>query len=206
MHDFRVAHGATELLLIRHAEAEPLRSADAFEPKDVDMPLTSRGRSQAAALASRLKLRDIAAIYTSPLRRTRETADTLAQATGLAITEDPRLREVEIAGVGPVALHDLAEIAIANGGWSHLPGTESSHDVRLRMHEAVNAIVAAWAGKRVAVVSHAGAINAYIASLLELRSDFFFPAGNTSISIVRARDDRRLLVTVNDIAHLEYHK
>ncbi|MGB6987522.1 MAG: histidine phosphatase family protein [Candidatus Aquilonibacter sp.] len=206
MHDFRVAHGATELLLIRHAEAEPLRPSEALEPGEVDLPLTPRGLAQAAALSARLKQRDIAAIYSSPLRRTRETAEVLAQATGLVVTEDPRLREVEIAGVGPVALHDLAEIAIANGGWSHLPGTESSHDVRARMHEAVNAIVAAHPGARAAVISHAGAINAYLASLLDLRSDFFFPSGNTSISIVRARDDRRLLVSLNDIAHLEAHK
>ena len=74
------------------------------------------------------------------------------------------------------------------------------------MRAAIDAIVAANPGKRIVVVSHAGAINAYIAGLLGLTSDFFFPAGNTSISIVRARDDRRLLVTVNDIAHLEYLK
>jgi 2,3-bisphosphoglycerate-dependent phosphoglycerate mutase len=206
MRDFRVAHGATELFLIRHAEAEGMAPSEALEPKDIDLPLTPRGRAQAAALSARLKYRELAAIYASPLRRARETADALAETTGLAVSEDPRLREVEIAGVGPVAMHDLAEIAIANGGWSHLPGTESSHDVRSRMHEALNAIVLAHPGARVAVISHAGAINAYLASLLELRSDFFFPSGNTSISIVRARDDRRLLVTVNDIAHLELHK
>jgi 2,3-bisphosphoglycerate-dependent phosphoglycerate mutase len=206
MRDFRVAHGATELLLIRHAEAEGMASSEAIEPKDIDLPLTPRGRTQAAALSARLKYRELGAIYASPLRRARETADVLAEATGLAVSEDPRLREVEIAGVGPVAMHDLAEIAIANGGWSHLPGTESSHDIRARMHEALNAIVAAHPGERVAVISHAGAINAYLASLLDLRSDFFFPAGNTSISVVRARDDRRLLVTVNEIAHLEFHK
>jgi hypothetical protein len=39
--------------------------------------------------------------------------------------------------------------------------------------------------------------------LLDLQKDFFFPAGNTSITIVRARDSRRLIVTVNDTAHLE---
>lgn len=206
MHNFRVAHGATELLLIRHAEAEPLRPSEAFELKDIDLPLTARGRNQAAALAARLRQRDIGAIYTSPLRRTRETAEALAATLEVPIAEDRRLREVEIAGVGPVAMHDLAEIAIANGGWSHLPGTESSHDVRARMHEAVDAIVAAQPAKRVAIVSHAGAINAYIASLLGLSSDFFFPAGNTSVSIVRARDGLRLVVTVNDIAHLEYHR
>ena len=81
--------------------------------------------------------------------------------------------------------------------------TESSAAIRARMQEAVEAIVAAHPGARVALVSHAGAINAYLASLLGLTSDFFFPAGNTSISTVRARDGRRLLVSINDIAHLE---
>ena len=54
MRDFRVAHGATELLLIRHAEAEGITLSEAVEPKDVDLPLTQRGRAQAAALATRL--------------------------------------------------------------------------------------------------------------------------------------------------------
>ena len=203
MRDFRIAHGATELLLIRHAEAQPLPYAEALEPKSVDMPLSERGRLQAAALATRLTPRGLGALYSSPMRRTRETADALAAATRLPVTEDARLREVEIAGVGPVGMHDLAEIAIAHGGWSHLPGTESSAAIRTRMQAAIDAIVATNAGVRVAVVSHAGAINAYIAHLLGLQSDFFFPTGNTSISIVRARDERRLLFSLNDIAHLE---
>jgi broad specificity phosphatase PhoE len=72
------------------------------------------------------------------------------------------------------------------------------------MNDAIEAIIENHAGERVAVVSHAGAINAYIASLLGLERDYFFPAGNTSISVVRARDRKRLVVTLNDIAHLEY--
>ena len=204
MRDFRVAHGATELLLVRHAEAEPMPPGETNEPKDVDMPLSARGRSQAAALASRLAKREIGAIYASNLRRARETAEAIAATTGAGLALDDRLREVEIAGVGPVAMHDLAEIAVAHGGWSHLAGTESSQAIRSRMREAIDAIVGAHPSARVAIVSHAGAINAYIAALLGLESNFFFPAGNTSISIVRARDTRRLLVTINDIAHLEY--
>jgi 2,3-bisphosphoglycerate-dependent phosphoglycerate mutase len=203
MHDFRVAHGATEVLLIRHGEAEPMLPTQALNPKEVDMPLSARGRAQAQAMANRLRSRGIAAIYASGLRRARETAEALAQTTGLPVAQDDRLREVEIAGVGSVGMHDLAEIAIAHGGWSHLPGTESSQAIRGRVTQALDAIIAAHGGARVAVVSHAGAINAYIAGLLGLKSDFFFPTGNTSISIVRARDERRLLVSLNDIAHLE---
>lgn len=203
MRDFRVGGGATELILVRHGEAQPLPVGQAFAPRDVDLPLTERGREQAAAAAERLARRSIGAIYSSPLKRARETAEPLAALTGLPVREDARLREVEIAGIGPVALHDLAEIAIAHGGWSHLPGSESSASIRDRMREAIQEVVDAHPGERIAIFSHAGSINAYVASLLEIVSDFFFPAGNTGISIVRARGERRLLVTLNDISHLE---
>ena len=206
MHNFRTSAGATEVLLIRHADAEHPAHEPQQAIRDIDLPLSERGHAQAKRLATRLAHRRIAALYSSPLRRTKQTAEAIATTAQLAIDEDPRLREVEIAGIGSVSLSDLADIAIDRGGWSHLPGTESSAQIRARMAAAINDIVSAHPGARVAVVSHAGAINAYLASLLHLDRDFFFPAGNTSISIVRARDDRRLLVTLNDIAHLELLK
>lgn len=208
MHEFRVTSGATELLLIRHAQAEHPQAEQPqpetpLEIKDIDLPLTERGREQAKRLAQRIAIRRPNAIYSSPLKRAVETAQPLARALNLSIQPDDRLREVEIADVGPVSLQDLAEIAIAHGGWSHLPGTESSSSIRARMQEVVDEIVKTHAGERVAIVSHAGAINAYLSMLLDLKKDFFFPAGNTSITVVRARDSRRLIVTVNDTAHLE---
>ena len=203
MHDFRVAHGATELFLIRHADAAHPHPHNLEDIKDVDLPLTERGHKQAERLAHRIAARKPTAIYASPLKRTMETAQPIAAALGLDVREDARLREVEIAHVGPVSLSDLAEIAIAHGGWSHLPGTESSASIRARMSDAIGAIVATHPGERVVVVSHAGAINAYLSLLLDLEKDFFVPAGNASITVVRARDARRLIVTVNDTAHLE---
>lgn len=203
MHDFRVAQGATELLMIRHAEAEHPEPATALEVNAIDMPLSDRGRAQARRLANRVAVRKPHAIYASPLKRAMETAQAIADEVGLPVTPDERLREVEIADVGPVSLQDLAEIAIAHGGWSHLNGSEASASIRARMHDAICDIVGAHAGERVAIVSHAGAINAYLSMILELHKDFFFPAGNTSITVVRARDSRRLIVTINDTAHLE---
>ncbi len=192
------------MLFIRHAESLHPEHPLSVDPKDIDLPLSERGMLQAHAVAERLARRPIDAVVTSPLLRCRQSADVIALRAGVTLREDARLREVEIAGVGPVALHDLAEIAIARGGWSHLPGTEPSASIRARMRDATDDLLAACSGQRIAVVSHAGAINAYIASLLGLAHDFFFPAGNTSISIVRARDERRLIVTLNDIAHLEH--
>ncbi len=203
MRDFRIAHGATELLLIRHADADHPAETVTAEVRDIDLPLSERGRAQAERLAARMAMRGISAIYSSPLKRTMQTAQAIARPLGHAIRDDSRLREVEIAGIGAVSLSDLADIAIEHGGWSHLPGTEPSAQIRARMTAAIHDIVQAHPGARVAVVSHAGAINAYVAHLFDLRADFFFPAGNTSITTIRARDDRRLVVTLNDTAHLE---
>jgi probable phosphoglycerate mutase len=201
--DFSITSGATEILLIRHAEAQHPKPGEFQNPAHLDLSLSERGRAQARVLADRLARRALAAVYASPLLRTRETADALAAACGLDVREDVRLREIEIGKAGSVSLDDLAEIAIAKGGWSHLEGTESSQSIRHRMRTALDEIATAHAGQRVAVVSHAGSINAYIANLLGLAHDFFFPAGNTSISVVRARAERRLIVSLNDIAHLE---
>ena len=71
------------------------------------------------------------------------------------------------------------------------------------MRAAMLAIAEGHAGRRIAVVSHAGSINAFLAEVIGLASDFFFPTGNASISTVRVRGDKMLLVALNDVAHLQ---
>jgi broad specificity phosphatase PhoE len=209
--DFSLAHGASEILLVRHADAVPDEGTHNDGHSYRDLPLSTRGRAQARALAQRLSAGAVGAIYASPLLRARETAQAVAEATGCDVSYDERLREVEIGGLNEprhpaefgAHLDRLAEMAIRHGGWSQIPGTEGSGAIRTRMREAIDAVVEANAGKRIVVVSHAGAINAYLAGVLDMRSDFFFPAANTSISTLRARGGRRLLLALNDIAHLQ---
>ncbi len=206
---FSLARGATEILLVRHADAVPSQSADERAPYR-DLPLSALGKSQAHAVATRLAGAAITTIYSSPLRRASETARAIATSAKRAIAYDERLREVEIGGLDEprhpaefgAHLDRLAELAIAHGGWSQIPGTESSESIRTRMRDAVAAIVAEHAGKRIVAVSHAGAINAYLADVLGIGADFFFPAANTSISIVRCHEGRTLLLSLNDVAHL----
>ena len=55
--------------------------------------LTELGRQQAARTGWWLRGLGISAVWTSPMRRARETADCIAAATGLAVQSDARLRE-----------------------------------------------------------------------------------------------------------------
>ncbi len=58
-----------------------------------DPGLTAAGRAEAGLLAAKLAAESIAAVYSSPLARARETAEIIATALGLAVVEDARLRE-----------------------------------------------------------------------------------------------------------------
>ncbi len=70
--------------LVRHGDKEK-----AFG----DVPLTAEGVRQARATARFLSGRPVAAIVSSPLRRTIETAECLAEQTGVPVRQDTRLRE-----------------------------------------------------------------------------------------------------------------
>src|SRR5437899_7551193 len=84
--------GAREVWLIRHADAY----ADLDSPEEpwLDPPLSGRGREQADRLAARMAAVPLQAIWSSDLRRARQTAAAIAAGRGLELTVDPRLREV----------------------------------------------------------------------------------------------------------------
>lgn len=58
-----------------------------------DPGLTGTGKQQAAQTASWRRAADLRAVYSSPLRRARQTAEYLAAATGLTMQVDAALRE-----------------------------------------------------------------------------------------------------------------
>jgi probable phosphoglycerate mutase len=210
----------TTIHLIRHADAIPELGAELDAAADYDaLGLSRIGRAQAAALARRVAAGRSrpAAIYASPTRRANETAATLAGALDLDVVLDSRLREIHLGLIGPgddtptsersrlirARLAELAAIALRDGSWRSIPEAEPAACVRARMSAAVEAAVERHRGGHVALVSHAGAINAYLAGIVGTPRDFFFLTGNTSLSSVRFVDGTVSLVRLNDTAHLE---
>jgi broad specificity phosphatase PhoE len=208
----------TTVHFVRHADAVPEHDAqlDASAGYDV-LGLSAKGAAQAEALALRLfATTRLEAVYSSPTRRAHETAGAIARAAGLDVRTDERLREVflgadRLDGVAPAdrasAVRDrlnlMATVALRDGGWSSLPGVEPAAEVRARMVSAVTDIVERHQGSQIAIVSHAGSINAYVAQMLGVPRDFFYPIGNTSLNSVRFAEGRPLLLRLNDTAHLE---
>lgn len=92
-----VARAQKTIILVRHAEK---LDAPAGDPS-----LSPQGKVRALALRDLLKDAEVAAIFTSPFRRTKETAQPLASARGLTAREDPMADPATLVK----AIHDLPE-------------------------------------------------------------------------------------------------
>ena len=83
------------ILLARHGETTSNKERR-FQGR-LDVPLNDLGREQARELAERARGEGLAAIYSSPLVRARETADIVAAALGgLEVRVDDRFKEVDV--------------------------------------------------------------------------------------------------------------
>ena len=211
---------AAELFLIRHADAIPEEDEIIPSGSYDDLPLSRTGRQQAQALTERLSGLSFDAIYSSPLRRCLETAAPLAERLGMTPIIADGLKEIKLGSLRPLpedsqknlatltkALQerqlDIVRVAGETGHWDRIPDSEPSVAFRSRVVETVDEIVSKYIGQRVLVFAHGGVINAYIAEVLGLQKDFFFPAANTSISIVRAASTKhRVLYVLNDVGHI----
>jgi broad specificity phosphatase PhoE len=208
--------GSCELVLIRHADAYPDEAEVVAGGYDAQ-PLSARGRRQAHALAERLQGTELTAIYSSPIRRAWQTALCLGEALGLPVQERETLRDVGLlpgpsyAGTGDAlaciramrAHNRSAEAAVMRAGnWSLVPGCEPSEHLRSRMTQTICDIAEHHASQRVALVTHSGSINAFLAATLGLACDFFCPFENTSLSVLRVNGSRCVLLQLNDTAHL----
>jgi broad specificity phosphatase PhoE len=169
------------LWVVRHGESAGNVARDAADAaglpvidlatRDVDVPLSSLGERQAAALgrwfAGMPDDERPTVLLTSPYVRARRTAEILRDAGGLApdsagMVVDERLREKEfgildrLTRVGIEARHpEQAEFRRLLGKFYHRPpGGESWTDVILRLRSALDTVSLHYAGERVLVVCH----------------------------------------------------
>ena len=175
-------------------------------------------------MAERLKDIRFDAAYSSPLRRCQETAAPLLNYLGVEPTLIEGLAEIRIGEITPIpvvqegddleiltkAIHErhmgIIRVAGATGSWDSLANSEPAKEFRQRVVGALDEIARSHIGQRVLVFAHGGVINTYVSEVLGLNRDFFFPCANTSITMVRASTDHRVLFTLNDVAHLKLIK
>lgn len=193
-----------EILLIRHALPVRIEAGDG----PADPPLAELGRRQAEALAAWLATDELHAIYTSPLRRAVETAEPLAAATGLGSIVDEDLAEFDRDAADYIPIEELKATGdprwqqLVDGNWA--AGGTVDPDVWVgRVVAAVERVVGAHPGQRVAVVAHGGVVNAYLAGVLGTPTTMFFEPAYASISrVLAARSGQRQVRSVNETGHM----
>ncbi len=196
------------LYLVRHGESA--HNAEGRIQGHSDVPLSELGRRQSAAVADAMADVPADALFVSPLRRALETAQPLAERTGLSISTDPRLMEID-AGVFQNRLRtELPELYpeeyarwLSGDPDFAIPGGESRRALMARGDEALHTIRQTGCLHAV-VVSHGGLLSAAIKVLLGIPAHRHpFRLENGSISRIEWTDGRVKVLSLNETHHLK---
>jgi broad specificity phosphatase PhoE len=179
----------------------------------VAAPLSEHGRAQAEALARFVRHIQMAALYTSDLRRAVETAEILASHLDQPPIVDSRLRERNIGIWQGLTFDEVRSwypeeyaALLASVDTYRIPNGESRADVRERMLAAYRDIIQADPGETVGILTHTTASKVLLASLVPGYDPINDEIGNTSVTTIMRDDpsqDVWRLVAVNDRSHLE---
>lgn len=208
----------TEILLVRHGQtAWNLGETDPAAPirfrGRADIPLSEVGREEVAALARRIAAEyKPVAVYSSPLRRARETAEAVADATDCAICPAPGLVDVAYgAWQGLTAEEAEARDPEAFRRWraaaddAAVPGGERLRDVAERAWRELEIIADSHEGASVVAVSHDVPCALLLVRMLGLPlSDYRRAAQRTAALSLLVRGERGWQIRFRDDArHLE---
>jgi len=167
--------------------------------------LSEEGQRQAEVLAERLgRLPKVAAVYTSPLERARETAAPIARARRLALRIERDLAECDIGEWTNLSLKRARrkpewQLVQQQPSGFRFPGGESFTEMQARITDAVARLVQRHTGDMIVAVSHADPIKAVIAHALGVPLDLFqrIAVDLASITVIAYRPATRLVLTVN---------
>jgi probable phosphoglycerate mutase len=169
--------------------------------------LADEGRRQADAVAQRIaKLPSVAAIYTSPLERARETAAAIARARRLTLAVERDLTECDTGEWTGLRLKRAQrkpewQLVRRHPSGFRFPGGESFTEMQARVTGALARLVERHPGKTIVAVSHADPIKATVAHALGLHLDLFqrIAIAPCSITAIAYRPEAPLVLTVNSL-------
>lgn len=200
------------IYLVRHgATAHNLLDPPLMQGQRINPPLAPEGIAQARCVAQALADKPFAAVYSSPLKRTLETATFVAQPHDLQPVTHEGLIEVDIGQwedrswadiqtSDPVTYAAFREDPARQG----YPGGENLADLTERVVAAMADIARAHAGQQVAVVAHSVVNRVYVGHLLHIPLALRrkVPQDNCGITLIECRGTKQRLRTLNAVAHL----
>jgi broad specificity phosphatase PhoE len=167
------------LYMIRHGKPDQLDMNGYYGQMDVE--LSEEGREQSRRLAERLSSVPFDAVYSSDLKRASELAAMLAEPRGLPVRQAAVFRERCMGVLQGIPRERLeSEHADLYNRWRtdrvrfRVPEAENFLDLHERIVPAVLELAGSFAGRRVALVCHAGPIRVTVAHILGMPLDNIF--------------------------------
>jgi probable phosphomutase (TIGR03848 family) len=205
----RIRKRMTEILLIRHATNDWVKTGRlaGWTP---GVHLNDDGKAQAEALGKKLAQTQLAAIYSSPLERTMETAKAIA-------SFHPQLTVQSLEGIGEVRYGDwqgeklsklrkqvLWESIQVYPSRVQFPGGEAIRQAQGRAVDALETLVTRHPNQRIAIVSHSDVIKLTVAHYLGMHIDHFqrLNISPASMTILHLGGSRPFILRVNDTSFL----
>jgi len=199
----------TRFIVVRHGETT--WGAQARFAGREDVPLTARGRRQAAAVAGRIRFFAPTAVLTSPLQRCRNTAQAIAAELGAPVVVDDRLidgllgewtgfRASEIEEKWPAEFADWRSDPDAAP-----PGGESYSAIRQRIRPLMTDVLADYRGHTVVLVTHAAPSKMILTTALNVDPGVAYRmrVDTASLSGFSVEADGAVMVwAINETGHL----
>ena len=202
----------TRVFLVRHG-ATPLTADDRFAGSS-DVPLGPEGLVQVERLAERLAAAPIAAVYSSPLRRTVATATVVAAPHGLSPILADDLREIDHGRWEGLRRDEVQRLYPEEyAAWERDPldvapqGGENGRQVLARALPVMTDIIRRHAGQSILVVAHKATNRLLIAQWLGIDLHGYrdrieqLPACLNLLDF--QRPDQARLVLLNDVSHYD---
>ncbi|WP_411140520.1 bifunctional RNase H/acid phosphatase [Streptomyces sp. x-80] len=200
-------------VLLRHGETALTPEKRFSGSGGGDPELSAAGRRQATAAAAALAARGtVQAVVSSPLRRCRETADTVAARLGLEVRIEDGLRETDFGAWEGLTFAEVRErhpddLTAWLGSTKAAPtgGGESFATVARRVAVARDKLIARYTGKTVLLVTHVTPIKTLVRLALGAPPESLFRMELSAASLSAVAyyaDGNASLRLLNDTSHL----
>lgn len=186
-----------ELILVRHGETDS--NTRGTYCGWTDCRLNENGLEQAHIAAEKLKGIEFKDVFSSPLKRAKETVKTICEDTQMNVIYDDGLKEQNF---GEWEDQTYAEITAKypeectrwQSDWMNycVMGGESPAHVYRRVSNFIDRLINTYESGKVLIVTHLGCIRFIVSHLLGMSMDGFwrFRVDNGSISRIKISDDK----------------
>ncbi|MCC9311069.1 bifunctional RNase H/acid phosphatase [Kitasatospora sp. RB6PN24] len=204
---------ATTLVLLRHGETALTPQKRFSGSTGSDPELSAKGRWQAERAAEALAARGtVQAVVSSPMLRTRQTAEAVAVRLGLEVRVEEGLRELDFGAWEGLTFAEVRErhpddldAWLASTKVKPTGSSESFASLAQRVSVARDKILARYAGKTVLVVSHVSPIKTLVRLALGAPPDALYRMELSAASLCAVQyygDGNASLRLLNDTGHL----